>query len=505
MSIVMSWDDWTRHDAVGLADLVRRKQVTPRELAEQVASGVALVNPSINAVIEVFEDVVQDPLKDGMDPEGLFAGVPYLMKDVGPALKGRKQEMGALLMQGHITPTDSFLTRKIRNAGLNIMGRTTTPEFAVGGSAENSRVYVTRNPWDLAYTTGGSSSGTAAIVASGVIPLSHASDGGGSIRGPAGINGNIGLKPSRGVFSAAPEGSDLTTVVAVQGCQSRTVRDTAAFFDACRGGAPGEFMPYWFPAESYFDLIQRDPPKLKIALSHEWGDYQATPHFARELERAGSVLEALGHHIEWRTPDVDFRAAYAAQTTCYITQIAASLDRLFKLKGHSQPTLEWLEPMNLRIWEVGINVLYAVRAQMQTTFNQISRGFGWFLEEWDVLLTPVMALPTHKLGNPDYITLNDRDTADAWFGKLWGLYPYTPLANLCGIPGISLPMAAQENGLPLGIHALSRQANDGLLLQLAAQVERALDGKWNGGQRPVVHVANPLKPAHENEKPYPPR
>jgi Asp-tRNA(Asn)/Glu-tRNA(Gln) amidotransferase A subunit family amidase len=490
MSIIMNWAEWIRYDAMGLADLVRRREVTPGELAAQVAAGIAHVNPDIQAVIEVFEDVIEDPLKDGMNPEGVFAGVPYLMKDIGPTLKGRRQEMGSLLMQGHVTPTDSFLTRKIRDAGLNIIGRTTTSEFAMCASTENPTLYVSRNPWDLAYTAGGSSSGTAAIVAAGVIPISHASDGGGSIRGPAGINGTCGLKPSRGVFSAAPDGSDLTSIIAVQGCLSRTVRDTAGFLDACRGGAPGEFMPYWTPEKPSLELVRRDPPRLKIALSHEWGDYRATPYIAGELERAGRALEALGHHVEWRTPDVDFRAAYTAQTTCYITHAAASFARLFELKGHGQPTTRWIESMNFRIWEAGIHQPYAVRARMQMTLNQISRDFGRFFEDWDVLVTPVMTQATHKLGTVDFTTLNERDTVQQWYEKLWGLYPYLPLGNLCGTPGISIPMAAHEDGLPLGIQALSRQSNDGLLLQLAAQVERALDGEWNGGRRPAIHVTS---------------
>ncbi|BBE35282.1 amidase [Sphingosinicella microcystinivorans] len=492
MPIVMSWEEWASRDTIALAELVRAGQVSPQELAEQARAGIERVNEILNAVIEIFDDVVADPSKDGLNAQGIFAGAPYLMKDIGPALKGRKQEMGSLLMKGYVTPEDSFLTKKIRSAGLNIIGRTTTPEFAVCGSAENPRIYISSNPWNVTYTTGGSSSGSAAIIASGAVPLAHASDGGGSIRGPAGINGNIGLKPSRGVLSAAPEGSDLTNVMAVQGCNSRSVRDTAAFFDACRGGAPGEFMPYWQPPEPYSDLIRRDPPKLKIALSHQWGDYRAIPHFIDELQKAGRLFQELGHDVEWKTPDVDFRKGYAAQTTCYITHVAASLDRLIALNDSKNRILHDLEPMNAKIWEAGIDRPYFDRAQMQITFNQLSRAFGAFFQDWDILLTPVMALPTHKLGAREYLTLNESDEPEVWFDRLWSLYPYTALANICGLPGISLPMALQQNGLPLGIHAMSGQANDGLLLQLAAQVERALDGRWNLGRLPAVHVTMPV-------------
>ena len=490
MTMVMSWDEWVRHDAMALAERVRRGEVTPAELAAQVAAGIAKVNPTLNAVIEVFDDVVADPLKDGMRADGVFAGVPYLIKDLGPTLRGRKQEMGAKLMQGNVAPTDSFMTTRIREAGLNIMGRTTTPEFGTCGSAENPDMYVTHNPWDLAYTAGGSSSGTGASVAAGVIPISHATDGGGSIRIPASINGNVGLKPSRGVFSAGPGASDLTAMVSVQGCHTRTVRDTAAFVDACRGGAPGEFMPYWTAAEPYSDLIKRDPRRLRIALSHEWGDYRASPHIVAELQHAGHFLGGLGHIVEWATPEVDFRAAYAAQTSCYITNGAQNIERLARLRGHARPIAGMVEPMNYKIWEYGIGMSYTERAEMQFACNTVSSGFGTFFEQWDVMLTPISTATTHRIGTLDYITLNDTDSVLDWFHKLWGMYAYTPLGNLAGIPGISLPMAAHNNGLPLGIQALSRQANDGLLLQLAAEIERALDGKWNGGRLPGVHVTH---------------
>lgn len=490
MTLAMTWDEWARHDAVGLAGLVLQGQLTAAELATQAAAGIAKVNPTLSAVVEVFEDVVADPLRDGMNPQGPFAGVPWLMKDLGPTVKGRLQEMGSLLMRGNRPQQDAFLTGQIRRAGLNIIGRTTTPEFGVCSSAENPAVYVTRNPWNTEYTTCGSSAGTAAALAAGVLPLSHATDGGGSIRIPAGFNGNIGLKPSRGVFSIAPGLSDISGFVSTQGCQSRTVRDTAAFVDHCRGGAPGEFMPYWMPAEPYSQLIERDPGRLRIALSHEWGDYRATPHIVGELERAGRFLEGLGHHVEWALPQVDLRAAFAAQTTCYISNFAQTITQLLAPRGLDAPPEDLVEPINIRIWEEGMRTTWSERYRMQQVFNTTARSFGAFFEDWDIILTPITALPTPKLGTTEYLTLSDNPSVYDWFDNLWRFFAYTPLTNLCGIPGISLPMGAQENGLPFGIHAQARQANDGLLLQLAAQIERALDGKWNDGRRAAVHVCS---------------
>jgi amidase len=487
MTLAMSWDEWAAHDALALAARVRAGDVNAAELAAQVQAAIARTDAALDAVVEVFEDVVADPLKDGMAPGGAFAGVPYLMKDLGPTLAGRRQEFGSMLMQGHRPAADSFLTSQIRRAGLNIMGRTTTPEFGVCSSVENG-LHLTRNPWDLDYTTCGSSAGTAAVVAAGVLPMAHATDGGGSIRIPAGVNGNIGLKVSRGVFSLAPGLSDLSGLVSIQGCHSRSVRDTAAFVDHCRGGAPGEFMPFWQPAQPYGELIARDPGPLRIALSHEWGDYRATPHFVAELERVGRFLEGLGHHVEWRAPTLDFRGAFAAQTTCYISNFAQVIAGHLARLGLERPPLDLLEPINIKIWEAGLHTTYSERCAMQAVFNATSRAFGAFFEDWDIVLTPVTALPTPRVGATEYLTTSTNPSVHDWFAHLWQNFAYTPLANLCGLPGISLPLARQESGLPLGIQAQARQADDGLLLQLAAQVERALGGRWNDGRRPRVHV-----------------
>ncbi len=488
MSLAMSWDEWHQHDAVALAARLRQGELTAAELAAQAAAAVALLNPTLSAVVELFDDAVAEPFQAGARRDGFFAGVPFFVKDLGPTLQGRLQEMGSRFMRGHRPAADSFLTGQMRRAGLNLMGRTTTPEFGVCSSAENPDVYITRNPWNLDYTTLGSSAGAAAVVAAGILPLAHATDGGGSIRIPAGANGNLGLKPSRGVFSIAPGMSDLSGLVSIQGCQSRTVRDTAAFIDHCRGGAPGEFMPYWLPAEPCSELITRDPKPLRIALSHEWGDYRATKHHVAELERAGRLLEGLGHQVAWALPDVDYRAAFAAQTTCYISNFAQTIANLLAARGLERPPADLIEPINIRIWQAGLQTSFSERAQMQAVFNTTARAFGAFFEDWDIMLTPITALPTPKLGTTAYLTLSDNPSVLDWFEHLWRNFAYTPLSNLCGLPGLSLPLGVQESGLPLGIQAQARQANDGLLLQLAAQIERALQGRWNGGHLPATHV-----------------
>jgi amidase len=488
MTLPMSWGEWARHDGTALAARVRNGEVTPAELAAQAAAGIARVDPALSGVVELFEDVITDPTKDGANLDGPFAGLPFLMKDLGPTMKGRLQEMGSLLTRGNRATADTFLTTQMRRAGLNLIGRTTTPEFGVCSSAENPAVYVTRNPWNTDYTTCGSSAGSAAMVAAGAVPIAHATDGGGSIRIPAGVNGNIGLKVSRGVFSLAPHMSDLSGLVSIQGCQSRSVRDTAAFVDACRGPAPGEFMPFWSPSEPYTAMIARDPGQLTIALSHQWGDYRATPEIAAELQRVGKFLEGLGHSVDYALPDLDYREAFAAQTSCYISNFAVVIGNMLAARGLERPPADLVEPVNIRIWESGRHTSFADRARMQAVFNTTSRSFGAFFEDWDVILTPVTALPTPKVGTSEYLTISDNPSVLDWFENLWRNFAFTPLANLCGIPAISLPLATHAHGLPLGIQAIAKQANDGLLLQLAAQIERAIGGQWNAGQTPTVHV-----------------
>ena len=187
-------------------------------------------------------------------------------------------------------------------------------------------------------------------------------------------------------------------------------------------------------------------------------------------------------------PELDYREAFAAQTTCYISNFAVVISNMLAARGLEKPPEDLIEPINIRIWEHGRNTSYADRARMQAVFNTTSRGFGDFFEDWDIILTPITALPTPKVGTTEYLTISDNPDVLDWFGNLWRNFAFTPLANLCGIPAISLPLATHEHGLPLGIQAIGKQANDGLLLQLAAQIERAIGGKWNAGEKPGVHV-----------------
>ena len=247
-------------------------------------------------------------------------------------------------------------------------------------------------------------------------------------------------------------------------------------------------MPFWTSPQPYTEMIKRDPGRLRIALSHQWGEYGATAPIVAELERVGKFLEGLGHHVDRALPAIDYRAAFDAQTFCYISNFAVVIGNMLAARGLERPPADLIEPVNIRIWEHGRHNSFAERARMQAVFNTTSRGFGAFFEDWDIILTPITALPTQKVGTTEFLTISDNPSVLDWFANLWRNFAFTPLANLCGIPAISLPLAAHENALPMGIQAIAKQANDGLLLQLAAQIERAIDGKWNAGKKPGVHV-----------------
>jgi len=201
------------------------------------------------------------------------------------------------------------------------------------------------------------------------------------------------------------------------------------------------------------------------------------------------LLEELGHHVEWETPQVDFAQAFEAQTTCYISNFAQFIQCLLEKKGLSSPPEALVEPINIRLWQKGIDMFYSERWKMQDAFNTVSRDLGRFFQQWDMILTPTFSKPTPLMGEKKYLTLSDNPDVMDWFYNLWDIFSYTPLASLTGTAGISIPLAWQQSGIPLGMHFQTRQANDGQLLQLAAQLERALGGSFIRNNVPQVHVS----------------
>ena len=325
--LAMGWADWARHDGVALAELVRTRQVSAQQVAAQAAAAVARLNPKLEAVIELFDDVRANPDADGPDKAGKLYGVPIFLKDLGSGLKGRTQDSGSAFTKGtRIGATDPVVENFLR-AGLVPLGRSTTPEFGMTFDTTTDyrgEVKVTRSPWNLARTPGGSSGGSAAAVAAGIVPLSMSSDGGGSTRIPASFCGLVGLKASRGRVPQPLARNEYVTRISIDGVVSRSVRDTAAVYDyLSRVPNGGSFIKMGAPAGSYLDAIAREPGKLKIGLSTaRWGRGTDTdPEVAARVREAARLLESLGHAVEELNDDAicDWDTMWQTYTTQWIS------------------------------------------------------------------------------------------------------------------------------------------------------------------------------------------
>jgi amidase len=491
--LALSWEEWAQQDALGLAALVRNKQVTPRELAQQAAVGLAALNPKLNAVIEVWRDRV-DALDASKLGAGPFRGVPFAWKDLGFGEAGRTQESGSRLLKGFVTPHDAFAAAKLKRAGMNPIARTTSPEFGFTMVTESTLAGVTRNPWSVDHTPGGSSGGAGAIVAAGILPMAHSSDGGGSTRIPASYCGNVGLKTSRGMVSLAPGADHLIAPIVSELVNTRSVRDTAAALDAMFGPAPGEPWAFAKPERPFRDDVGAPPGKLRIAVaSGAFGAITPSPEIAAETKRVAKLLESLGHTVEERAPQLDYDAYLRAFITLWIAGAGGQVAGIEAETGRKAGP-DNLEPI---VWQAvqrarqmsALEHMGAIAVQSATT-----RALGRFFETCDVLLTPTVARPTPEVGS----RLNLMQTGvslDDWFKPVIEHVPYTPLCNFTGVPAISLPLAELRHGeraMPLGMHFVAPIGEDARLLRLAAQLEEA--APW-GQRRPTVHVTRASGPS----------
>ena len=485
--LAMSWDEWASHDALGLAALVRNKQVAPRELAQQAAAGIAAVNPRLNAVIEVWDDRVAQ-LDEGALGDGPFRGVPFVWKDLGLGEGGRKQEQGSRLLKGAVIPADSFAAAKLKRAGLNPIARATCPEFGFTLITESTLTGVTRNPWSLGHTPGGSSGGSAALVAAGVVPMAHSDDGGGSTRIPASFCGNVGLKTSRGMVSLAPDGDHLLASFVSEFVNTRSVRDSAAALDAMFGAAPGEAFPFAKPERPFLAEVGAPAGRLRIAVaSGAFGAVTPTPEIAAETKRVAKLLQDMGHIVEERTPQLDYDAFVRAFITIWIAgaggQVAGIEAATSRVAGPDNlEPIVWLAVQQARRMSL-LEHLSALAVQ-----SAASRSLGAFFETCDVLLTPTVARPTPEVGSRLNL-LQTGVSLEDWFKPVMEVVPYTPLCNFTGVPAISLPLAqlgSGANAMPLGMHFIAPMGEDARLIRLAAQLEEAAPWK---ARRPAVHVA----------------
>jgi amidase len=482
----LSWKEWASHDALGLAELVRAGDVTPRELARQAAAAVAALNPRLNAVIEVWDDRVNG-LDEGALGDGPFRGVPFAWKDLGTAEAGRVQESGSRLLKGYRVPHENVLATRWKRAGLNPLARTTSPEFGFTMITESTLNGVTRNPWSAGHTPGGSSGGAGAIVAAGILPMAHSSDGGGSTRIPASFCGNVGLKPSRGMVTLAPDADHLLASIVSELVNSRSVRDTAAALDAGFGAAPGEAFPFAKPERPFREELGAPTGKLRIAVaSGAWGAYAPAPEIADEVKRVAKLLESMGHGVEERAPTLDYAAYVRAFVAIWIAGAGGQVAGIEAATGRKAGP-DNLEPIVWLAVQAAKEMSALEYAGALAVQSATSRALGAFFETCDVLLTPTVAQPTPEIGSR--LNLLQTDVAlDAWFEPVIAAVPYTPLCNFTGVPAISLPLGelrGATGAMPLGMHFVAPMGEDARLLRLAAALEEA--APWRDRQ-PPVHV-----------------
>ena len=460
------------YDATGLAALIRRREVSPAELLEWSLARLDLWNSHLNAVVRTHAERAQAEIAAGLPaaaPGAAFRGVPFLFKDLSAELSGAPTEMGSRLFLGRAAVRDSAIVRRAREAGLVIFGQTATPEFALSLVTEPAAGKPARNPWDLARTPGGSSGGSAAAVAARIVPMAHATDGGGSIRGPASCCGLFGLKPTRGRVSYAPGAGENWGGLSQAHALTISVRDSAALLDAFAGAELGD--PYAAPSRAgpYVDEVQRDPGRLRVAFSLRSPQGAEVDPEVGELARGvARQLEALGHYVEEASPDIGPAEIRQARLPIMQANVHALVRSRLRELGRELLADE-IEPGTLRYVEAGEKLCAADLVAAVGAMHAIGRAVAPFFQTYDVLLTPTMAQPPVPIG---WISLAHGDM-ELYQQRQNGFGGFTALYNITGQPAMSVPLARTAGGLPVGMQFAAAVGREDLLFRLAGQLERA--------------------------------
>ena len=490
----MSWTEWFARDGIALAELVRGGELRADEVVAQTVAAVERVDERLEGVLEIFENVTQDAKADRPARDGVLYGVPLFLKDLGSRMAGRIQESGSRLMRGNVSEVTDPLVENFLRAGLIPLGRSTTPEFGMTfdtATAYLDRTKVTRNPWNLERTPGGSSGGSAALVAAGATPISMASDGGGSTRIPASYCGLVGLKASRGRVSMPLHHSEYTWRIAVEGVVTRSVRDSAAVLDYLhRKPTGGTFYPMAAPEGSRLEGLGRAPERLRVALSTgAWGREGACDvEVAGKVREFARVLESLGHHVE--EVDDEGLCDWPAMWKGYITQWICSRMMylpLADLHAGGTPLEELLSPHRVAPRRGGALVLDSRPAAgdgRQQCRDPQARGL---LRPRRPAALPHPRDPGAEAANGPYSLLHD-GPLDAWVAGLADACRYTMPGNEAGLPGISVPAGWDSDGLPIGAMLYAGPGREDLLLRLAAVVE-AERPEWFAQRPPVSDIS----------------
>jgi amidase len=473
--------EFDRYDGLGLADLVRRRTVKPEEILDETLARIEARNPAINAVVTRMDDQARVALATGL-PAGPFTGVPYLLKDLGAHYQGVVTSYGGTLFADNVLDHDSELTLRLKRAGLVIVGKSNTPEMGLAPSTEPRRFGPTRNPWNLGYSAGGSSGGAAAAVAAGILPMAHATDGGGSIRIPASCCGLIGLKPTRARNPMGPDAGEGWGGASVGHAVTRSVRDSAALLDATSGPDVGD--PYWAPppAGPFLAEVGRDPGRLRVALTvTPWITSPVDPECAAAARAAAKLCGSLGHSVEEARPVIDektwreaTRVIVAANITFNLEARAAALGR--SLAEGDVERMTWDRVLDAR------TMTAAQYAGSMGVVHRVGRIVARFFERYDVILSPTMCAPPQPLGVLDMST----EHPDRYLTAVFASIGFTSLFNSSGHPAMTVPLATSTKGLPLGVQFAGRFGDEATLLRLAAQLEAAQP--W-ANRRPSLQAA----------------
>ena len=474
-------DELSSLDATAQAELVRRGEVRATELVEAAIGRIEKINPTLNAVVTpMFEDALERAA--GKLPEGPFTGVPFVLKDVTAQQEGVRYTEGATFLADYVSTHDQELVIRQRRTGLVVVGKTNAPEFGILPTTEPRLFGATRNPWSLDHTPGGSSGGTAAAVASGMVAFGHGNDGGGSIRIPASCCGLFGLKPTRARNSLGPALGEAPAGLTCEHALTRSVRDSAALLDATEGPDVGD--PYWAPPKlrPYSEEVGADPGRLRIAVSTTTvTDVPVHRDCVRAVQETARLCEELGHEVfEFSLTDLDGGPISEAFITVYTCGVAVAIDYWSRLLGKT-PTAGDFEPLTWAMRELALTRTPADYLMATGYLHSVGRQIGRHFTGFDLLLTPVLAEPPLPLGTfdaPEDQPLLPLMRAGAWV-------PFTPLANITGQPAMSVPLYWNEGGLPVGSHFVARFGDEATLFRLAAQLEQARP--W-ADRRPPVWV-----------------
>jgi Asp-tRNA(Asn)/Glu-tRNA(Gln) amidotransferase A subunit family amidase len=480
----MNFEEYRRYDAIGLAQLVADRQVSAAELLTVARERSAAVNPRINAIVR------EVPAAPTAELDGPFAGVPFLIKDLGQDYAGLPTSAGSRALMSLPAAAHATVVQRWLDAGLVIFGKTNTPEFGAKGITEPLAWGPTHNPWDLQRSPGGSSGGSAAAVAAGIVPCAGASDGGGSIRIPAACCGLVGLKPGRGLTPSGPQTGESMHGAAVQGVVSRTVRDTAAMLDVICGGEPwGPFVP-GMPDAPFASSVGADPGKLRIGVRVPTAiNPSPHPEAYAAVEATVQALTELGHHVD-ELPQAPFDDAALAREflLAWFVYTAWELAEAKRVSGAGDESFERDTLILAALGRATSPVDYVDAVQRR---HDHTRRLTTFFESYDLLMTPALATPPPKTGEFDLplalqhgadlliktrtaSLLRHTTIVDDMVDKNLGWVPYTQLANITGRPAISLPLHWTADGLPLGVQFVAPLAGESLLIRLASQLELAL-------------------------------